>query len=391
MFAEVLWLLLALLSLCTIGFGVVLLRSGDDDEPPVAVESSQYSESPDPDADSQAAGPAATPDAARGGHEVTASPNPQSWVPPERQTEYALFSMSHEERARLLADAGGWTPTEVDQPSPRPLVARAAIGRGPTSTVGLSCQIRGYVRDSGGAVIPGASLTLIDVAGGQIGRKVTGGDGSYSMSAPGPGSYFLITRAKGHHPLASTVTITSEPVTLGIVLTGLAELFGTVRVAGGHEPVPGAVLTLLDLRGEVVATATSDANGRYHLPELVGGTYTLAASAAPFQPTARLVTVVESGASVEDLELFAGRFLRGVARGGRERRAVPDARVVLADQNGDIVGVTRTDAAGEYVFTDVPDGDYTVTASGYPPVTATIRVGGGEPYQHDLELRHPDD
>ncbi len=391
MFAEVLWLLLALLSLCTIGFGVVLLRSGDDaDEPAVAVESRQHSESPDSVVDSQAAVPAATPEAAPGGQEATASPNPQSWAPPEQQTGYALFSMSHEERARLLADAGGWTPAEVDQSPPRP-VARAAIGRGPTSTVSLSCQIRGYVRDSGGAVIPGASLTLIDVAGGQIGRKVTGGDGSYSLSAPGPGSYFLITRAKGHHPLASTVTIASEPVTLGIVLSGLAELFGTVRVTGGHEPVPGAVLTLLDLRGEVVAVAASDANGRYHLPDLVGGTYTLAASAAPFQPTARLVTVVESGASVEDVELFAGRFLRGVARGGRERRAVPDARVVLTDPNGDIVSVTRTDAAGEYVFADVPEGDYTVTASGYPPVTATIRVAGGESYQHDLELRHPDD
>ena len=41
-FAEVLWLLLALLSLCTIGFGVVLLRSGDDgDEPSIEVESRQ--------------------------------------------------------------------------------------------------------------------------------------------------------------------------------------------------------------------------------------------------------------------------------------------------------------------------------------------------------------
>lgn len=388
MFAEVLWLLLALLSLCTIGFGVVLLRSGDDaDDPSVAVESRQYSESPDFVADSQPA----TPDAAPEGKEVAASPESQSWAPPEQQTEYALFSMSHEERARLLADAGDWTSTEADQPVVRPLVARAAIGRGPTSTVGLSCQIRGYVRDSGGAVIPGASLTLIDVAGGQIGRKLTGGDGSYSLSAPGPGSYFLITRAKGHHPLASTVTISGEPVTLGIVLTGLAELFGTVRVAGGHEPVPGAVLTLLDLRGEVVAVATSDANGRYHLCDLVGGTYTLAASAAPFQPTARLVTVVESGASVEDLQLFAGRFLRGVARGGPKRRPVADARVVLTDPKGNVVSVTRTDEAGEYVFTDVPEGNYTVTASGYPPATTTVRVAGGEPYQQDLELRYPDD
>jgi hypothetical protein len=385
-FAEVLWLLLALLSLCTIGFGVVLLRSGNDADER-EVESRQYSEPPDPVADGQAA----TTGAADGGQAATAPPDPQPWQPPEQRTEYALFSMSHEERARLLADAGGWAPAEVEKSSPRPLVTRAAIGKGPTSTVGLSCQIRGYVRDSAGAVIPGASLTLIDVAGGQIGRNVTGGDGSYTLAAPGPGSYFLITRAKGHHPLASTVTLTGEPVTLGIVLTGLAELSGTVRVAGSQKSVPGAVLTLLDLRGEVVAATTSDANGRYHLLDLAGGTYTLAASAVPFQPIARLVAVAESGASVEDVALLAGTFLRGVARGGRERRAVPDARVVLTDPGGSIVAVTRTDAAGEYVFVDVPEGNYTVTASGYPPVTTTIRMAGGEPYQHDLELRHPDD
>jgi hypothetical protein len=388
-FAEILWLLLALLSLCTIGLGIVLLRSGGDSgDPPVEVESRQYSESPDAPSDSQTAGSATTP----GANPAATPPNPPPWQTGEQQAGYTLFNMSHEERARLLADAGGWAPADVDEePPPRPVVARAAIGAGPPSTVGLSRQIRGYVRDSGGAVITGASLTLIDVAGGQIGRKVTGGDGSYSLSTPGPGSYFLITRAKGHHPLASTVTVTSEPVTLGIVLTGLAELSGAVRVVSGHEAVPGAVLTLLDLRGEVVAATTSDARGRYHFLDLVGGTYTLAVSAAPFQPTARLVTVAESGASAQDVELFAGTFMSGTARGGKERRTVPDARVVLTDPDGNVVSVTRTDAAGEYVFLDVPEGSYTLTASGYPPVIATIRVASGEPYQHDLELRHPDD
>jgi uncharacterized protein YfaS (alpha-2-macroglobulin family) len=187
------------------------------------------------------------------------------------------------------------------------------------------------------------------------------------------------------------VTVSQQPVTLGIVLTGLAELSGVVRVTGSQEPVPEAALTLLDPRGEAVASAKSDARGRYHFPDLVGGIYTLAASASPFQPVARLVTVADTGESSEDVELIAGTFLCGTALGGRDRRPVPDARVTLLDEEGNVVSVARTDAAGEYLFIDVPEGSYTLSASGYPPVTANVRVSGSERHEHDLELRHPDD
>ena len=412
MSAEVvLWLVLAGLSSLAIGFGVWLLWARGSDrreETPIAASGRL------PDAASHASdGATATDSRDRQATAARASVTPDS-----SSSEYTpgqtLFSMSPEERARLLAAASARVaepprpqpapsspPRGASSPSSRPSpsasasssppalpVRAAAFASAPGSSGGL---VRGYVRDASGLPIAGVSLTLIDLAGGQIGRGETRSDGSYSMLTPGAGSYFLIARARGHHPQAITVNVADEPVTIAIMLTGLAQLTGYVRIAGGAEPVPSALVTLLDTRGEVVASTTTDQHGQYRFPELVGGSYTLAASASPFQPAARLVTVAETGVTTQDIELSAGAYIRGTAWGGQDRRAVADIRVVLTDSEGNVVAVTRTDSAGEYLFSDVPEGNYTVTASGYPPVTSSLRVYSGQKHEHDVELRHPDD
>jgi hypothetical protein len=68
---------------------------------------------------------------------------------------------------------------------------------------------------------------------------------------------------------------------------------------------------------------------------------------------------------------------------------VPDARITLLDGAGNVIGLTTTGDDGEYSFDDLPEGDYTVIASGYPPVASTLRVVGGEFGQHDVRLGHP--
>lgn len=282
-------------------------------------------------------------------------------------------------------------PQQMHAPPP-PLPRRQALSPSfPAATPPPAALIQGHVREADGSVIAGASLTLIDLAGGQIGRGATAGDGSYSLSVPSAGSYFLIARARAHHPQASTVTVGEQPVSLAIVLTGLAELVGVVRIAGGDEPAPCALVTLLDVRGEVIDSISADSHGRYRFAELVGGTYTLAASASPFRPAARLVTVADAGPTVHDIELSAGAYLRGVAVAGREQRPVQDARVALLDAEGNVLRVARTDASGEYLFNDVPEGHYTLQASGYPVVHASLQVFSGRKHEQDIELGYPDD
>ena len=249
--------------------------------------------------------------------------------------------------------------------------------------------IHGRVRRSDGTGVHGAALTLIDPLGHQVARAVSDGGGEYQITAPGPGAYVLIASAGGHQPQASTVSIGAGPAVIDVVLAGTGGLTGTVSVTGTGDPVPAALVTIADNRGEVVASVRTGSDGRYAFGELPAGDYTVVVSAEPYRPTAVAVAVSGTAEHTQNVELSGGARLHGVARAGNGR-VVPDARITLLDRAGNVVGITTTDEVGEYTFSDLPEGDYTVIASGYPPVASALQVHGGEQGAHDVKLGHPD-
>ncbi|HEX5400993.1 MAG TPA: MFS transporter [Pseudonocardiaceae bacterium] len=248
--------------------------------------------------------------------------------------------------------------------------------------------VHGWVRRSDGSGIVGAALTLIDSGGRQIGRNVSGSDGGFDLPVPEPGSYVLIAAATAHQPEATVVLVGDAPVPVDVLLTGTSSLAGTVTVAGRGTPV-SATATLADGSGEVVGSHTTGEDGTFLFDELIAGNYTLVVSADAYQPFAVGVTVPGTGRCEQDVQLAGGSRLRGLATVG-DGRAVPDARITLLDRAGNVVAMTTTDDTGEYAFSDLPEGDYTVIASGYPPVASTLRMNGGELGQHDVRLGHPE-
>ncbi|QES44744.1 MFS transporter [Streptomyces venezuelae] len=283
-----------------------------------------------------------------------------------------------------------------------PLLSSATSTNAPaadTATVGAVPQARataytagvpvcGTVQHPDGTVVPRAALTLIDVAGQQIGRGASGEDGRYALATPGAGSFVLIAAAGGHQPQAVTVTVGERPVELDVVLGGAGRLAGTVVTADG-TPVRDAAVTLTDVRGEVVATTRSGREGSYVITELVAGEYTLAASAPAFRPAALPVTVQASRETRQDVELAGGAVLRGTVRAGGGR-PVEDARVTLLDAAGNVVDTLTTQADGTFRFVDLSSGEYTVIAAGYPPVATVLQVAGGGRTERDLQLGHED-
>ncbi|MFF0016547.1 MFS transporter [Streptomyces sp. NPDC005374] len=248
--------------------------------------------------------------------------------------------------------------------------------------------VRGTVRHSDGSVVPRAALTLIDVAGAQIGRSASGEDGRYALPTPGSGSYVLIAAAGGHQPQAVAVTIGERPVELDLVLGGAGRLAGRVLTADG-TPVRDANVTLTDGHGDVVATTRSGPEGAYAVTELVAGAYTLAASAPAFRPAALPVTVQAARETRQDVELAGGAVLRGTVRAGGGR-PVEDARVTLLDTAGNVVDTLTTGLDGTYRFVDLSSGEYTVIAAGYPPVATVFRMADGGRTERDLQLGHED-
>ncbi|MEU5593132.1 MFS transporter [Streptomyces sp. NPDC020298] len=251
-----------------------------------------------------------------------------------------------------------------------------------------SIPVCGTVQHHDGTVVPRAALTLIDVAGQQVGRGASGEDGRYALATPGPGSYVLIAAAGGHQPQAVSVTVGERPVELDVVLGGAGRLAGAVLTADG-TPVRDATVTLTNVHGEVVASTRSGREGGYVITELVAGEYTLAASAPAFRPAALPVTVQASRETRQDVELAGGALLRGTVRAGGGR-PVEDARVTLLDAAGNVVDTLTTGGDGTFRFVDLASGEYTVIAAGYPPVATVLQVAGGGRTERDLQLGHED-
>ncbi|MEU4499788.1 MFS transporter [Streptomyces sp. NPDC024089] len=250
-------------------------------------------------------------------------------------------------------------------------------------------SVHGVVRGAEGAPVARAAVTLISLAGRQLGRSVAQADGSYGLDAPGSGSYVLIASADGFQPQASTVVVGAEPLAYDILLSGTSGLAGVVRAAETSSPVEGAMVIVTDVRGDVLATGKSGETGEFTFGELVPGSVTVAVNAVGFRPLALPVEIGGQGVTRVEAALQSGALVQGVVRAGSARRPLPDARVTLVDAAGNVVATSTTGEDGAYAFTDLDSGEYSVIATGYPPVASALTVSGRGADGHDIELAHP--
>ncbi|MFF1639201.1 MFS transporter [Streptomyces sp. NPDC058246] len=316
--------------------------------------------------------------------------------------------------AKAAAPAAAGTPAAFEAPAveapaveekvPSWAVAETGTEAGPEGTQRLAAvatatkesapmppsggiPVSGFVRGAESTPVPQAAVTLISLAGRQLGRSVAQADGSYAVDAPGVGSYVLIASADGFQPQASTVVVNDGPVAYDILLSGTSGLSGVVRAADGGTPVKDAMVIVTDVRGDVLATGTTGEQGEFTFAELVPGPVTIAVNAPGHRPQALPVEVGGAGVTRVEVELSSGAQVQGVVRapGG----PLGDARVTLVDAAGNVVGTARTGSDGAYAFTDLDGGEYTVIATGYPPVATALTVFGRGVDDHHIELAHP--
>ncbi|MFE6620486.1 MFS transporter [Streptomyces sp. NPDC057740] len=290
---------------------------------------------------------------------------------------------------RVPSWATAASDTEAAPDGTQKLAAVATVAR-PEETTGSSggVPVRGFVRGAESAPVPQAAVTLISLAGRQLGRSVAQADGSYAVDAPGAGSYVLIASADGFQPQASTIVVNGdEPMAYDILLSGTSGLSGVVRAAGSALAVKDAMVIVTDVRGDLLATAATGEQGEFSFAELVPGAVTVAVNAAGYRPRALPVEVGGTGVTRIEVDLEAGAQVQGVVRAPHGPLA--DARVTLVDAAGNVVGTATTGTDGAYAFTDLDGGEYTVIATGYPPVATALTVTGRGTDDHDITLAHP--
>ncbi len=290
--------------------------------------------------------------------------------------------------------SGAPAASAVSDTSPAPATTQrlAAVatttGSGePKAPVSGGIAVRGFVRGAESAPVPQAAVTLISLAGRQLGRSVAQADGSYAVDAPSAGSYVLIASADGFQPQASTIVVNDEPVAYDILLSGTSGLTGLVRAVESGLPVKDAMVIVTDVRGDLLASAATGEQGEFAFTELVPGTVTVAVNAAGYRPRALPLEVGGTGVTRVEVDLQAGAQVQGVVRAPHGPLA--DARVTLVDAAGNVIGTATTGSDGAYAFTDLDAGEYTVIATGYPPMATSLTVAGPGADGHDIDLAHP--
>jgi EmrB/QacA subfamily drug resistance transporter len=252
--------------------------------------------------------------------------------------------------------------------------------------------VYGTVTRSDGVALAQVVVTVADPAGRQEARTTAGPDGYYRVDLRNGGTYLVVAAAGTYQPHAAMVAVGDGPARHDVMLSGTSSVIGTVLTpdaAAGSRTVGGAAVTLIDMRGDVAAARVTDADGRYQLAGVPDGSYTLTAASPGYQPVAVSVRL-DVGATVEcDLELPQRSRLLGMVTAASNGRGVPEAMATLVDATGTVVGSTVTGPDGSFVFDDVAEGTYTLTASGYAPVAQLVHVTAGAQASTVVELGTP--
>ncbi len=229
----------------------------------------------------------------------------------------------------------------------------------PTGSVAGQVSIEGQGAD-------GVSVTLSSGA-----TTATAGGGSYRFDDVEPGSY---TVSISGFPAEASFDATSMPVTVGESGgTTTANFSGSyIRTASVRGSVTvesdGLSGVTVRLSGMSEAEAMTDASGQYSFTGLRAGRYAVEISGFDSDEVGFSSTSGSADLGVGDTEVvsFDGTYLRTAGIRGQvsvEGSGLAGVTVSLAGEGDD--RTATTDAGGQYAFSKLRAGDYSVAVSGY--------------------------
>lgn len=255
----------------------------------------------------------------------------------------------------------------------------------------------------------GVTVNLVNEAGAVVATTTTDADGNYSFTGLNAGTYTVKVVKDGE---LANLTQTEDPDGTKDNASGAITLntdnpvrenvnFGYVKKHaisgniyldenrdktknGNDINLSGVTVTLVDGSGNVVATTTTDASGNYNFPGLSDGTYTvkvdttgkLAGLEQTEDPSGAKnsqstpITFTRNDPDVTNVNFgyvpdysIAGNVYRDSNRSESKdatETVFQGVTVNLVDASGNVVATTTTNADGNYSFSKLPAGDYTV-------------------------------
>src|SRR5271166_642383 len=219
--------------------------------------------------------------------------------------------------------------------------------------------------------LPGGAGATVLLTGASTTTTTADASGNYSFSGLENGGY-TVTPASGLYtfsPGSQSVTVNNAHV-LNVNFTSGFAITGTISGPGGA----GATV---NLTGAASATTTANASGNYSFPGLPNGIYTVTPSNAGsmFTPTSQTIAV--NGASVAAVNFTSvvqTYSVSGTISG-------PGGAGATVNLTGASTATTTADGSGNYSFSGLLNGSYTVTPNktGYvfTPASQAVTINGG--------------
>lgn len=242
----------------------------------------------------------------------------------------------------------------------------------PAAIGSTTWNISGTISPSAGG--SGATVTL---SGAASATTTADANGNYSFAGLNNGSYTVMPAKTGY-----TFTPASSPVTInGANQTGVnftAQAAATWSISGTVSPSAGGSGATVTLSGASSATTTADANGNYSFTGLNNGSYTVtpAKTGYTFTPANSPVTI--NGASQAGVNFTAQAVPTWSISGNISPAAGGGGATVTL--SGAKSATTTADANGNYSFTGLANGAYTVTPSNsgytFTPASSPVTISG---------------
>ena len=222
---------------------------------------------------------------------------------------------------------------------------------------------------------PGGSGATVKLSGAANSTTTADGSGNYSFSNLANGSYTVTPSSVGYTftPANQNVTVSGANVT-GVNFSSAA---ATTYFISGTISGPGGSGATVKLSGAANSTTTADGSGNYSFSNLANGSYTVTPSNVgyTFSPTNQNVTV--SGANVTGVNFSSAAattyFISGTISG-------PGGSGATVKLSGAANSTTTADGSGNYSFSNLANGSYTVTPSSvgytFTPANQNVTVSG---------------
>jgi hypothetical protein len=271
-----------------------------------------------------------------------------------QQATVNLFADMGVQPATLQA---GLTAAAASADTSAPSSTITAPTAGSNFPPGTAVAITGTAADTGGGVVAGVEVS---VDGGTTWHPATAqANWSYSWTPAGSGSVTIKSRAVDD---SGNLENPNAGITVMVGWTISGTITGTTGVT-------------VSLSGAATATATTDASGNYSFPGLQNGSYkvTPTKTGFTFSPTNLAITV--NGGNVSGANFVATATSNWSISG-----TITGTTGVTVSLSGAVTATATTDASGNYSFSGLQNGSYTVTPTKagftFSPANVAVTVSG---------------